>query len=53
MSDITPQLRLISSLAETMKNDMWADDIVLRCNLIEKAIQEIRQIAYARRSGER
>lgn len=50
---IEPQARLIAALAETMRDSMWADDILTRIEQISKAALEIARIANARRGGER
>lgn len=51
--DIEPQARLVASLAETMKDKMWASDIIARCRQMRQAIEEIERIARAREGGER
>jgi len=50
---IEPHARLIASLAETMSDNLWADDILTRCRQIEQAVAEIRRIASGKQGGER
>lgn len=50
---IKPQAELIAALAATMTEGMWADDILIRCRQIEKALEEIRRVAMSRVGGDR
>ena len=47
--NIEPQARLIAALSETMRDQMWSDDILVRCQQIIAAAKEIEEIALARR----
>lgn len=47
------QAKLIESLAGTMTDNMWGDDILQRCRLIREALEEIEKSARDARSGER
>ncbi len=51
--NIEPHARLIAGLAETMRDGMWASDLLTRCEQITRAAQEIAAIARARAGGER
>lgn len=51
--NIEQQARLVASLAETMTNRMWGSDILERCRMIRKAVEEIERIAHGRAAGER
>lgn len=50
---VEKQARLIESLAGTMSDNMWGDDILQRCRLIREALEEIEKSARNARGGER
>lgn len=50
---IEPQAKLIAALAETMREGMWASDILARCAQIKEAVEHIERIAASRSGGER
>lgn len=51
--DIEKQARLIESLAGTMTNNMWSDEILTRCRQIKEAVDEIEKVSRSNRIGER
>lgn len=51
--NIEPQARLVASLAETIRDRMWAVEILERCRSMRQAIDEIERVVRARAGGER
>jgi len=49
---VEKKAKLIESLAGTMTDNMWGDDILQRCRLIREALEEIEKSALSARSGE-
>lgn len=51
--NVESQARLVASLADTMRDSMWATEIIARCATMRQAIDEIERIARSRAAGER
>lgn len=53
MTKVEKQAKLIESLAGTMTDNMWGDDILQRCRMIREALEDIEKSARNSRIGER
>lgn len=51
--NVESQAKFVASLADTMRDSMWATDIIARCATMRQAIDEIERIARSRAAGER